>query len=267
MDLQLGGKTALVTGAWRGTGAVIAAALAEEGARVLVHGFEPGSADETVLSIRGSGGQATSVHGDLMSDEGAEQLKAMIDEEGSRIDILVNNFGRADPAKWSDDGTRDWLGALETNLLSAVRLAKLFAPAMKENGWGRIIQLGTIGSTRPNAQMPGYYAAKTALVAATVSLARELSHTGITVNHVSPGLIRTPEVEANFLRYAQKHGWGETWEEAEARITEKFMPNPSGRIATREDIADLVTFLASPRAGHINGQNIRCDGGAVSIVS
>ena len=141
MDLQLGGKAALVTGAYRGTGAVIAAALADEGARVLVHGFEPGSADETVSSIQSAGGQATSVHGDLMSDEGAEQLKALIDEEGGRIDILVNNFGRADPAKWSDDGTRDWLEALETNLLSAVRLAKLFAPAMKENGWRKGIMI------------------------------------------------------------------------------------------------------------------------------
>lgn len=267
MDLQLGGKTVLVTGAYRGTGAVIAAALAEEGARVLVHGFEPGSAAETVAFIAEAGGEALGVHGDLMSDEGAEALKSMIDKESDGIDILVNNFGRADPAKWSTEGTEDWLKALDTNLLSAVRLAKLFTPAMKEVGWGRIIQLGTIGSTRPNAQMPGYYAAKTALVATTVSLAKELSHTGITVNHVSPGLIRTPEVEENFLRYALKHGWGETWEEAERRITDKFMPNPSGRIATREDIADLVTFLASPKAGHINGQNIRCDGGAVDIVS
>lgn len=266
MDLHLGDRTALVTGGYRGTGAVIAGALAAEGVRVLVHGFEAGSPDEVVHQIRDGGGQAESVVGDLMSDEGAEDLKSNIDELGAGIDILVNNFGRADPAKWSNAGTEDWLKALEINLLSSVRLAKLLVPAMKEKRWGRIVQLGTIGSTRPNAQMPGYYAAKTALVATTVSLAKELGGTGITVNHVSPGLIRTPEVEENFLRYAKKHGWGETWDEAEARITQKFMPNPTGRIATREDIADLVAFLASPRAGHINGQNIRVDGGAVDIV-
>ncbi len=266
MDLHLGDRTALVTGGYRGTGAVIARVLAAEGVRVLVHGFEAGSPDEIVHQIRDGGGQAESVVGDLMSDEGAEDLKSNIDELGAGIDILVNNFGRADPAKWSSAGTEDWLKALEINLLSSVRLAKLLVPAMKEKRWGRIVQLGTIGSTRPNAQMPGYYAAKTALVATTVSLAKELGGTGITVNHVSPGLIRTPEVEENFLRYAKKHGWGETWDEAEARITQKFMPNPTGRIATREDIADLVAFLASPRAGHINGQNIRVDGGAVDIV-
>lgn len=267
MDLHLADKTVLVTGAYRGTGSVIARALAEEGAKVLVHGFEPGDADDTVLAIKNADGEATGVIGDLMSDEGAGRLKSDLDQAGADIDILVNNFGRADAAKWTHEGTQDWLKAIDVNLLSAVRLIKLLSPAMKEKGWGRIIQLGTIGSTKPNAQMPGYYAAKTALVATTVSLAKELAGTGITVNHVSPGLIKTPEVVEHFLRIAKKEGWGETWDEAEAHITDKFMPNPTGRIATREDVADLVTFLASPRSGHINGQNIRVDGGAVDIVS
>lgn len=267
MDLQIADKTVLVTGAYRGTGAVIARALAAEGAKVVVHGFEPGDADDTIVAIQNAGGEAVGLIGDLMSDEGALGLKADLDGLGAKVDILVNNFGRADAAKWSHEGTADWLKALDVNLLSAVRLVKLLSPAMKEKGWGRIIQLGTIGSTKPNAQMPGYYAAKTALVATTVSLAKELAGTGITINHVSPGLIKTPEVVEHFLRYAKKEGWGETWDEAEAQITDKFMPNPTGRIATREDVADLVAFLASPRAGHINGQNIRIDGGAVDIVS
>lgn len=267
MDLRLADKTALVTGAYRGTGAVIARALAEEGAKVVVHGFEPGDTDDTILEIQNAGGTALSVIGDLMSDEGAILIKASLDEADAHVDVLVNNFGRADAAKWSHDGTRDWLKAIDVNLLSAVRMIKLLSPDMKEKGWGRIIQLGTIGSTKPNAAMPGYYAAKTALVATTVSLAKELAGTGITINHVSPGLIKTPEVVEHFLRVAKKEGWGETWDEAEAHITDRFMPNPTGRIATREDVADLVTFLASPRSGHINGQNIRIDGGAVDIVS
>lgn len=155
MDLQLADKTALVTGGYRGTGAVIATTLAAEGARVIVHGFEPGDTDATLDAIHAANGSATAVSGDLMSDEGAEQLGAQLVAAGSRVDILVNNFGRADPANWSGEGTGDWIEALDVNLLSAVRLAKLISPQMKKRGWGRIIQLGTIGSTRPNAQMPG----------------------------------------------------------------------------------------------------------------
>jgi NAD(P)-dependent dehydrogenase (short-subunit alcohol dehydrogenase family) len=89
---------------------------------------------------------------------------------------------------------------------------------------------------------------------------------GITVNLVSPGLIRTPEVEAGYLERARKEGWGDTFDEAETKIAEKYFPNPLGRIATREEVAQVVTFLASGSASFINGQNLRVDGGAVDYV-
>jgi 3-oxoacyl-[acyl-carrier protein] reductase len=267
MDLKLGDKCALVTGSFRGTGAVIAKALAAEGTSVLIHGPTDDDTAALVEDIVAGGGKAKSTSGDILSDAGAEELFGLIAEGSDTVDILVNNFGRADPATWGNPGTEDWHKALNVNLLSSVRLAKLFTPTMKDKGWGRVIQLGTIGTTRPNAQMPGYYAAKAALATTTVSLAKELKRTGITVNHVSPGLIKTPEVEESFLAYAQKKKWGDTWQEVEEQVTEKFMPNPTGRISSREDIADLVTFLASPRASHINGQNIRIDGGAVDFTA
>jgi len=133
-------------------------------------------------------------------------------------------------------------------------------------GWGRVIQLGTIGSTQPNARMPHYYASKGALANLTVSLMLELANTGITVNTISPGLIKTREVEEMYRRRAQKMGWGDDWDVIERHIMEEF-GNPSGRIARTEEVGDLVAFIASTRSHMINGMNIRIDGGGMRIVN
>ena len=135
---------------------------------------------------------------------------------------------------------------------------------MTTRGWGRIINLGTVGSTRPNSRMPAYYSAKGALATMTVSLAKEIAATGVRVNLVSPGLILTPEVEAAYLKKGRKEGWGETWEEVEPHVAKDI---PIKRIARREEVASLVAYLASPLADAIHGQNYRIDGGSVDIVS
>ena len=143
-----------------------------------------------------------------------------------------------------------------------MRLAQGCAEGMRERGWGRIINLGTMGTFYPPAIRPAYYAAKSALASMGASLAQELSGTGITVNTVSPGLVRTEQVEAGYRRLAKKLGRGESWDEVVKLIVERDFPNPCGRIAEREEVADLVAFLASRCAAFINGQNIRIDGGA-----
>jgi NAD(P)-dependent dehydrogenase (short-subunit alcohol dehydrogenase family) len=114
--------------------------------------------------------------------------------------------------------------------------------------------------------MPHYYAAKGALATLGPSLALELAGTGITVNTVSPGLIHTPELEAGYRARGARKGWGESWDEILTHLVAEDFPNPCGRIATRQEVADLVLFLCSPRADFINGQNIRIDGGAVRYV-
>jgi NAD(P)-dependent dehydrogenase (short-subunit alcohol dehydrogenase family) len=135
---------------------------------------------------------------------------------------------------------------------------------MVERGWGRIINLGTVGSTRPASRMPHYYAAKGALATATMSLARETAGTGVRVNLVSPGLILTAEVQQQYLERAQRNGWGDTWEEVEPRVAADI---PIRRIVRREGVAALVAFLASPLADAIHGQNIRIDGGALDTLT
>jgi len=262
MDLGLQGKTALVTGSNRGTGYMIAEGLAKEGATVLIHSLEPGLSDLAAENIE----RSIPVSGDITNDEGADQLVAQVREHCPGVDVLVNNYGIAAPGRWQSLDAADWIDIYQKNTLSIVRMVQAFSPDMIAARRGRIVNLGTIGSTRPNNRMPHYYASKGALANMTVSLAKELSGTEITVNLVSPGLIRTPEVEASFLERASAEGWGDTWEEAEAEITRQYAANPLGRIATREEVANVVVFLCGQTASFVNGQNIRVDGGAIDIV-
>lgn len=266
MDLQLAGKTALVTGSHRGTGRAIAERLAAEGARVIVHGMSGGEAEPVVSDIRDAGGDAVAVAGDITTDEGAKAAhEAALDAAGA-IDILINNYGIAEAGSWTRSETPDWIEAYEKNVLSAMRMSRLAMGAMKARGWGRIIMLGTIGSTEPAARMPHYYAAKGALATMTVSLAKELAGSGITVNIVSPGLIRTREVEERFLAQGREKGWGATWEEVEPHVLKTFMNNLTGHVTAPSEVADLVAFVASPRAGAITALNLRIDGGTTALV-
>ena len=254
MELQLEGRTALVTGSDRRTGEVIAETLEREGTRVIYHGND--AAPERELAVTG----------DVSTVAGCEAVTAGLATLDIQPDILVNNYGTADRHSWEDADTDKWLEMYQVNVLSAARLVRACVPAMKERGWGRVVNLGTIGSHQPNNIMPAYYAAKGALATLGVSLAKELSNTGITVNTVSPGLIRTEQVEEAYRRRAERKGWGEEWSDIVKHVVENDFPNPTGRIAEREEVADLVAFLCSPRAGFINGQNIRIDGGAVRYV-
>lgn len=254
MKLEFNSRVALVTGSDRRTGETIASTLASEGAKVIYHG------NATMPDA------ALAVTGDIGTQEGSDQVLAQIESLGLSVDILVNNYGTADFHSWEQSDSAKWLEMYQVNVLSAVRLIQGCTPAMKNKGWGRVLNLGTIGSHQPNKIMPGYYAAKGALATMSVSLMRELAGSGITVNTVSPGLIRTEQVEEGYRKRAQKRGWPQDWPSLEKQIVEKDFPNACDRIAERQEVADLVAFLCSERAAFINGQNIRIDGGAVIYV-
>jgi NAD(P)-dependent dehydrogenase (short-subunit alcohol dehydrogenase family) len=239
MDLDLAGRTVLVTGGYRGTGEGMCRVLAREGAAVIVHGFEPGQADATAAAIG-----ARAVEGDIRTDAGADVVAAAVGE----VDVLVNNYGVAEGHGWFDDDMDidAWVDMYDKNVLSGVRMVRRLVPGMRERGFGRVIFVSTVGAYRPGARLPHYYAAKQALLSMTVSLAKELAASGITVNCVSPGIIATAEVRA-------RHG---------DTPPATFMPIPLGRMGTPEDVGHLVAFLASPLAGYITGTNVRIDGGA-----
>jgi len=266
MDLGLSGKRALVTGSSRGTGAVIARTLAREGATVVVHGNAEGDQDAIAADIVKTGGAAHAATGDLTTDEGAARAVAEVTRAVGAIDVLVNNFGQASGGTWDSAVPEDWVQAYQVNTLSAVRMIRAFVPGMRERRFGRVIQIATIGTTRPNARMPQYYAAKAALANLGVSLAKELIGTGVTVNTVSPGLIHTKETEAYVRSYAQKKGIEGAWEDLERAGVQKLAGAAVGRMARPEEVADLVAFIASDRAGYLHGGNFRIDGGATDAV-
>ncbi len=261
MDLELSGKRALISGSYRGTGAGLARVLAAEGASVWVHGFELDAAETIARSIREEGHEAHAVAGDIRTDEGARDVADSVGE----IDILVNNYGVAEGGSW-ESSTDDWIDIYQKNVLSAVRLVHALTPGMRERGWGRVLFVSTVGYVRPNSRMPHYYASKTALVNMTVSLAKELANTGITVNCVSPGIIATAEIREMFTRRAAKKGESTEWASVEKGVASGAMPNPAGIIGEPEDIGNLVAFLVSDRARYINAANIRIDGGTADSI-
>jgi 3-oxoacyl-[acyl-carrier protein] reductase len=263
MKLDFDTRTALVSGSSRNTGEIIARALHDEGATVIFHSNE---CDGSAARLRDELPNSFSVEGNVATEEGCESVLAQLAEQQLSVDILVNNFGAASFGKWASVPTEQWLDMYQKNVLSVVRLVQGIAPAMRVGGWGRIVNLGTIGSHRPGKIMPHYYAAKGALATLGVSLTQELANTGITVNTVSPGLIHTPDLEAAYRAKAAKRGWGDDWDTIVGHILAEEFPNPCGRLATREEVADLVVYLCSSRAGFINGQNIRIDGGAIAYV-
>lgn len=252
MDLNLAGKIALVTGSDRRTGSVIAETLKKEGARVVIH-----SNDEQSPS------GPLEVRGDLANEGGRTRVLHELRQRELEPDILINNYGFTGGHSWQDTDEALWLEMYQVNALSAIRLAQALAPLMKNKRWGRIIQLGTIGSEQPAAARPAYYAAKAALANASLSLAQELAHSGVTVNTLSPGLIKTEQIVKLFTKIAQKRGWPTDWDQLEYQITRSEFPNITGKLVDMQEVADLVCFLCSESARSITGQNLRLDGGAV----
>ena len=256
MDLELAGRTALVTGSYRGTGRGIAGVLAGEGAHVVVHGFEDGQPDQVVAEIRERGGSAEGVVADIHSDQGASSLA----EVAEGVDVLVNNYGAPGGSSWSDMAV--WAEEWNVNVLASVRVTQLCLPAMHNKGWGRVVYLGTVGTHQPNTRNAGYYAAKTALPTLVRTLAMEVRGSGVTANLVSPGMIATPEVQAMVMRRAARDSQGDSWPQAERWALDNSMPNLTEHIPTPVDIGRVVAFVASQAAWHINGADIAVDGGA-----
>jgi 3-oxoacyl-[acyl-carrier protein] reductase len=148
-----------------------------------------------------------------------------------------------------------------------VRMIQAFVPNMKKNGWGRVVNISSGAGFQPTAGMPEYAATKSANILITVSLAKEVGNSGVTVNTVSPGPIVTPGAEVLLRQLAQQQRWGDDWAVIEQNAVSKVLPTTLQRFGRPEEIAAAVVFLSSPLASYIYGVNLRVDGGYAAAVN
>lgn len=270
MDLQLTNRVALVTGASRGIGAAIATELAREGADLVVCARGQADLDALVRELGSAGRQVIGVAADLATAAGVQSVADAAHSRFGRVDILINNVGGAPgPGGFLNLDDHHWQAAWNLNLMSAVRFSRAVIPGMLERRWGRIVNIASTSAREPDIVVVHYNSAKAGLLALSKSLANTYAKDGILVNCVSPGLTRTPALESSAVKRLREQGIDTdamTPDEAVNRYYLPRRPLPVGRVGRPDDIAGMVAFLASERAGWISGAYINVDGGWVKSI-
>jgi NAD(P)-dependent dehydrogenase (short-subunit alcohol dehydrogenase family) len=263
MNLELENKTALVTGSTAGIGLAIARSLAAEGARVIVNGRTEVRVSEAIASIRSS-------HPDAKLEPFAADLanaEAVIDaaREFRSIDILINNLGVYEPKPFEQISDDDWQTIIETNFMSGVRLSRHYLPRMKAANWGRIIFISSESAMNIPVEMIHYGVTKTMQVALARGLAETTAGTAVTVNSVLAGPTRSEGVEKFLIDMAKTKNV--TPDEIEKEFFHTARPSSLlQRFATTDEVAALVTFVASPLSSATNGAALRVDGGVLRSI-
>ncbi len=249
MDLGLRGKVALITGGSRGIGRMTALRLAEEGCDVAICARNAEGVDRTVEELRAFGGRVHGVAADVTAPGEVERFVQESAAALGGVDLLVANVGGSAGGELLDSTAEDWMRTFDLNLFHAVRALRAAVPHMQARGGGSAVVISSISGWKP-APRTQYGSAKAAEIFLSSGLAWELGKDRIRVNTVSPGSTLFP---------------GGGWERTRTQDPERFRTFeqrefPWGRLGTPEEIADVVTFVLSPRATWINGANIPVDG-------
>ena len=241
--LGLSGRSAVITGAGGGIGKAVALELAANGVHCNVLDRASELVEKTVAEITSKGGQATG----FVCDVTNEAEVTAISSEIKNCNILVNAAGLVRPGALADLKTSEWEDLLKVNLTGYFLMARTFTPHLVASSNGAMVHIASISSSNPQGSSGAYSVSKAGVVIMSKQLAFELGQQGVRSNTVSPGLVRTPMTEA----YYQV---GDVAQRRDAAV-------PVGRVAKPDDIADVVTFLASDRARYITGADIVADGG------
>lgn len=263
MDLKLTAHTALVSGSTGGIGLAIATTLAQEGATVIINGRTTERVDGAIAQIKQTVTDAKlqGVVADLGTQAGVSELL----EQVPFVDILVNNLGIYGIKAFEEISDDEWMKFLEVNVISGVRLSRHYLPLMLKKNWGRIIFISSESGINIPAEMIHYGVTKTAQLALARGLAETTVGTNVTVNSVLPGPTRSEGVENFIQRLAKDQSI--TPEQVEKEFIEKTRPSSLiKRIATPEEVAALVAFVASPLSSATNGAALRVDGGVVRSI-
>jgi NAD(P)-dependent dehydrogenase (short-subunit alcohol dehydrogenase family) len=260
MQINLTGKTALVTGSTEGIGYAIAKQLAASGATVVLNGRTPEKLKSALEKLSGEipGAKVRGIAADVGTKEGCAQLI----KELPAADILVNNAGVFQPIDFFEADDDVWDRHWQVNVMPGVRLSRAYLPGMQKNGWGRVIFLGSESAFNIPTEMIHYGVSKTADVALARGLAKRMAGTGVTVNSVLSGPTLSEGVEDMFS--AQMAKTGKSLDDVAADFIRENRPSSIiRRLASTEEVANMVAYIASPLASATTGAAVRVDGGVI----
>jgi len=259
MDLGIKDRVALVAAASKGIGFAAARELAKEGARVFLCSRDETAASEAAQKIHDeTGATVAGIGADVTDNEAVERFVSLVHERAGRIDILVNNAGGPPSAAFADTDLDMFRKAFELNALSAIRLAKLVLPGMQAQKWGRIVNITSVSVKQPIEGLLLSNTVRAGLTGWAKTVSAEVAADNITVNNVAPGYTLTGRQEE--LATARAKATGKPKEEMIGLWAGQV---PMRRLASPEEIAAAVAFLASERASYITGVTLQVDGGWV----
>ena len=260
MNLNLKNKNAIVCASSQGLGKAAALDLAEEGVNLAICSRDQDKINKVKEEIHqkiNSEIKVIALQVDLDSPDEIQAFYKQVENDLGSVDILVNNNGGPPPSTFEQLSDEDWQKAFNSTMMSCLRLSKLVMPNMKKNGWGRIINISSVSVKTPVNGLFLSNSLRMGVLGWAKALSDELAPHGVTVNTVCPGYTRTERVEA--ILETQSNSSGLKKEEIEKSIAENI---PMKRVGEAEDLAGLITFLASEKADYMTGLAIQVDGGS-----